>query len=113
MYTVYLLVNLPPPSYELSNLNFAALKSGSNASVLASMIMKCPPDLIFASGREDLPGNATINDAIAMLPNYKKVASVPVSQNRDYGLFSGDLYSNIDRLSIKYHESASDCIQGD
>jgi hypothetical protein len=85
------LSGLLPPTHELHNLSDVALQSGMKPDRLRDMLQECPPDIIVLTTRTDIPGRDVIAQALSGMPEYREVAQVPVSAQRDYGQFGGSV----------------------
>jgi len=91
MLALFPLSGLSPPGPGLADLNSVALREAADAQSLRAIVRACPPDVIMFSTRE-LPGRATVAEAMRGMPEYQPVARVETSRERDYGSFGGTIY---------------------
>jgi hypothetical protein len=92
MYALYPLTDLLPPNHNLSNLTTSFILLGYDEEKLASLILKCPPNLIMTTTRTDWPGSTGISAAVQRTKLYSLKETIPNSGGISYGNFGGDIY---------------------
>jgi hypothetical protein len=93
MVALYPLSGLRPSSYSLINLSDTLAALGMNPSALRAAIEACPPDVIVATGRTDIPGREAIEQAVKSMPDYSPFEEVATAPDRDYGGFAATIYA--------------------
>lgn len=92
-FLLYPLTGLLPPKTDnhLFDPGLLALARKLSPDALQSRVMTENPNIIVLSHRLDTGANI-LEQALASLPQYKKVAEVPKVPAKDYGTFSGSIY---------------------
>jgi hypothetical protein len=67
---------------------------------LREVLQNCPPDIIVLTTRTDIPGRDVIAQALSGMPEYREVAQVPLSAQRDYGQFGGSVLARSPRGAL-------------
>ncbi|HQN65560.1 MAG TPA: hypothetical protein PLP44_07835 [Methylophilus sp.] len=85
------LTEIPPPNYELSNLNYVLLLNNQSKEFLYSKLLECPADWVVLTTL----GGGKLNQIRATLqsiPQYKKIIYVPQKASNHYGYVDAEIY---------------------
>jgi hypothetical protein len=85
------LTQLPPPNYELSNLNYLLLLNGNSKEFLYSKLLQCAPDWVVLT---KLGGGKLnrIKQTLLSIPQYKKMVYIPPKLSNHYGYVDAEIY---------------------
>ena len=85
------LTQLPPPNYELSNLNYVLLLNGQSKEILYNKLLQCPADWVVLT---TLGGGKLnrIKETLTSIPQYKKMIYIPPKSSNHYGYVDAEIY---------------------
>jgi len=92
MFSLYPLTGHTPPSPELANLSATLIKLDLSAPRLREALLRCPPDVLMTTSREDWPGSAELLTAVRDTGIYEQVAEIRNTDGRAYGTFGGTVF---------------------
>lgn len=89
MYSLYPLTRHLPPAPELANLSATLIKLDLSSPRLRETLLRCPPDVLMTTTRNDWPGASELITAVRDTGIYEQVAEVQTANDRAYGTFGG------------------------
>ena len=89
MFTLYPLTGHLPPTPELANLSGTLIMLDLSAARLRETLLRCPPDVLMTTSRNDWPGSSDLLAAVRGTGIYEQVAEIPSTDVRAYGSFGG------------------------
>lgn len=92
MFSLYPLTGHLPPEPELANLSSTLIKLDLSAPRLRDALLRCPPDVLMTTSRDDWPGGPALLAAVRETGIYEQVTEIHNSKDRAYGAFGGIVF---------------------
>lgn len=86
------LAQLPPPNYDLSNLNYALVLNGKSEKFLYNKLSQCPADWVVLTSFGGGNLNRIIKETVTSIPQYKKMIFIPPKPSNHYGFVDAEIY---------------------